>query len=62
VKKPSNATAALLENDGQRGTASSVRLTLDSAATGQYIISLLVWDDQGQQSPLSSELSVFVSQ
>jgi ABC-type proline/glycine betaine transport system substrate-binding protein len=38
-----------------------VALTLDSMATGQYALTLVVFDDKNQQSPFPSELKITVN-
>ncbi|MHB8877688.1 MAG: hypothetical protein ACYC8T_28690, partial [Myxococcaceae bacterium] len=62
ARKPANATNALLENDGVKGTQNTAKLTLDPAATGIYTVTLLVWDDKNQQAALASELTIAVAQ
>jgi hypothetical protein len=62
VVKPSNATAAVLENDGVKGVKDNAILTLDPAALGIYKVSLLVWDDKGQQAALASEITLSIAQ
>ncbi len=61
VTKPSNAMNASLENNGMTGTTNTAKLTLDPLATGTYRVTLLVWDDKDQQSPLSSLLTISVN-
>jgi hypothetical protein len=62
VNKPTNAMAHSLENNGITGTANNAKLTLDPIATGTYRVTLLVWDDKDQQSPISSQLTISVNQ
>jgi hypothetical protein len=62
--KPSNAPNSSLEQDSVKQANGSVQLTLDPdlGATGLYRVTLLVWDDKDQQSPVSSELKIDVTQ
>ncbi len=62
VTKPTNATSATLESDGQRTSKDSVMLTLDNNATGLYRVTLTVYDDKGQPSPAAAELRITVNQ
>lgn len=62
VSKPSNATEAVLENDGLKNAKAAVQLTLDGAAIGLYRITLDVWDGKNQQSGTSAELKINVFQ
>ncbi len=58
VKPPTNATNASLQDDGVKGTSDTATLTLDPAVVGQYTVTLMVWDDHDQQSPLAAELVI----
>lgn len=60
VQKPSNAAGAMLEKDGQKQSSSEVKLTLDPAATGQYRVTLGVFDSRDQQSGGSADMIINV--
>jgi hypothetical protein len=64
VTQPGNANAMVvsLENQGVIDTKSSVKLTLDGAATGLYRVTLDVFDDKDQKSGSSAELKINVLQ
>lgn len=59
VSKPTNASGASLENDGQKTASSTAILSLDSLAVGTYKVTLTVYDDKNQASP-PAELKIIV--
>jgi hypothetical protein len=61
VTKPANAANGSLEANGQKQVKSEVALTLDGTATGLYRVTLVVFDDKNQQSPIASELKITVN-
>lgn len=62
VTRPSNATAALLANDGVEITTNQTTLTLDPGALGLYRVTLMVTDTANQRSAIASELKINVNQ
>lgn len=61
VRRPTNAAAASLANDGVKITSKQTVLTLDPGALGLYQVTLVVTDDSGQDSAIAGDLKINVN-
>lgn len=62
VRRPTNAAAASLANDGVKIATNQTILTLDPAALGLYQVTLMVTDNSGQNSAIAADLKINVNQ